>query len=68
MWCIELADATQEAHFGLSQRHYLDTLPGLSLERTTGFEPATLTLAIKFRCELPTCTYTNSRSMIGVFG
>ena len=28
------------------RRHQYHCLPGLSLERTTGFEPATLTLAI----------------------
>src|ERR1039458_3610699 len=43
------------------RRHQYHHLPGISLERTTGFEPATLTLAKKkvIAPRLPTCTFTN---------
>ena len=41
MWCAALPDAPRSADFDPSHRRYLD----FYLERTTGFEPTTLTLA-----------------------
>jgi len=41
------------------------------LERTTGFEPATLTLAntlLPGSPNSPTCAFANRRSVLGVFG
>ena len=61
--------AVMGKRFGL-RRHQYHHLAGLSLERTTGFEPATLTLAKKrqrLKPSEPTRTFTNSCSVTDVF-
>ena len=64
MCCAAPYDAPQGPEFGHFQGRYLGFLSGAD----DGIRTRDPHLGNKFRCELPTCTYTNSRSMIGVFG
>ena len=57
MWCTPPLDAPRGADFSPSHGHDLDFLwSGRRCERTTDFEPATLTLARLFGTTLPPAT------------